>query len=126
MAAHQAAAPKHKRAASNIKITLPARCVPRLSPEAVQSDFTDSADKLAADPHAGDQSDNGLPPVSALLEEPLTYVPRNPKKAKKQPVLHGDDDVDDLLMDSLTASDNLTTLASPGLSDTPLRPTKKP
>jgi len=128
MAAHQAAAPKRKRAASNIKITLPARCVPRLSPEAVQSDFADSADELAADPHARDQSDNGLPPVSALLEEPLAYVPHNPKKAKKQPVQHGDDDVDDLLMDSpsLTASDNLTTLASPGLSDTPLWPAKKP
>jgi hypothetical protein len=125
MAAHQAAAPKCKRDVRNLKITPPACLPPRLSPEAVQSDFADLADELAADPHAGDKFD-GLPPVSALLEVPLTYKPCNPKKAKKQPVLSGDNDVDDLGMDSLTGSDNLTTLASPELSDIQLWPAKKP
>lgn len=118
MAAHQAAAPKRKRDVRNLKITLPARLPPRLSPEAVQSDFADSADELVADPHAGDESDDGLPPVSGLFEASLTYKPHNPKKAKKQPVLNGDNDVDDFGMDSLTGSDNLTTLASPELSVT--------
>jgi hypothetical protein len=68
MAAHQAAAPKHKRDVRNLKITVPAHLPPRLSPKAVQSDFTDSADELAADTYARDESDDGLPLVSALLE----------------------------------------------------------
>jgi hypothetical protein len=123
MAAHQAAAPKHKRDVRNLKITLLAHLPPRPLPEAVQSNFTDSVDELAADTYTRDESDDGLPPVSALLEASHIQA-LQPKE--RQLVPSDDNDVNDLGIDSLTASNNLTTLASPELSDTQLWPTKKP